>query len=424
MEIEQSENLDSYQPIKNCENNGRMIAKQLHQQRKPCGKRAFGVDITNRKLPMNVNASGEFDTVAKPTLHESVTTGYGGHHRAQKHQPQKNEAANLLLIESDLAPPQHFDENHDIKYDDGDASMRDLTAVEDVTPQPWDLEHTDDDLHVTPYVDSIIASLRANECDERLECVLQNNEDYMLNQTDITPRMRTVLVDWLLEVHRKFHLLPRTFYLAVNILDRYLAHESVHRSQLQLTGCCCLWIASKYHELYSPEMEDFVYIADNAFTHQELISAEVSILKSVRFTLTVPTVIAFAERYATISAFYLKKEHEKKIIADLIMCCCEHAIANYELCRLYPSKLAAAAFMYASLTTKVFSLERMREDRLEQVVGYTVEQLLPTLQSLHNILKNAKKSKQKAVYKKYCASKYSNVSKLNFNKLYTEFLHV
>ena len=34
--------------------------------------------------------------------------------------------------------------------------------------------------------------------------------------------MRAILVDWLVEVHLKFKLVPETLYLTVNLIDWYL----------------------------------------------------------------------------------------------------------------------------------------------------------------------------------------------------------
>ena len=45
---------------------------------------------------------------------------------------------------------------------------------------------------------------------------------YMAKQKDINDKMRAILIDWLIEVHYKFKLLPETLYLTVNIIDRYL----------------------------------------------------------------------------------------------------------------------------------------------------------------------------------------------------------
>jgi len=49
--------------------------------------------------------------------------------------------------------------------------------------------------------------------------------------------MRTILVDWLIEVHLKFKLRPETLYLTVNLTDRFLERREVSRGKLQLVGC-------------------------------------------------------------------------------------------------------------------------------------------------------------------------------------------
>lgn len=67
--------------------------------------------------------------------------------------------------------------------------------------------------------------------------------DYMEKQSDINPKMRSILIDWLIKVHKKFKLLPETLYLTVNIIDRYLSLEVVSRKILQLIGVTAMHIA-------------------------------------------------------------------------------------------------------------------------------------------------------------------------------------
>ena len=42
----------------------------------------------------------------------------------------------------------------------------------------------------------------------------------MNKQTDINHRMRTILIDWLIEVSEEMQLHAETLYLTVNLLDR------------------------------------------------------------------------------------------------------------------------------------------------------------------------------------------------------------
>lgn len=90
----------------------------------------------------------------------------------------------------------------------------------------------------------------------------------LVNQKDITKKMRIILVDWLVEVHAKFKLLPETLFLTVNILDRYCEVKQVQRANYQLVGVTAMLIASKYEEIYAPEIRDFVYITDKAYTKE------------------------------------------------------------------------------------------------------------------------------------------------------------
>jgi cyclin B len=88
----------------------------------------------------------------------------------------------------------------------------------------------------------------------------------MANQKEINDKMRAILVDWLIEVHSKFKLQKETLFITINIIDRFLEKTIVSKSRLQLVGVSALLIASKYEEIYPPELKDFVYITDRAYS--------------------------------------------------------------------------------------------------------------------------------------------------------------
>jgi hypothetical protein len=56
----------------------------------------------------------------------------------------------------------------------------------------------------------------------------------MRKQPDINDSMRTILVDWLVEVSEEYRLNTETLYLAVNYIDRFLSFMSVVRAKLQV----------------------------------------------------------------------------------------------------------------------------------------------------------------------------------------------
>ena len=60
-------------------------------------------------------------------------------------------------------------------------------------------------------------------------------------------------------------------------------------------------IASKYEEIYAPEVRDFVYITDNAYTKQEIFEMENQMLSTLEFNITTPSAYRFLERFVKVA---------------------------------------------------------------------------------------------------------------------------
>jgi hypothetical protein len=131
-------------------------------------------------------------------------------------------------------------------------------------PDNIDDRDAEDPLCVTAYVQDMYCHFREKEETTSVRPL------YMENQPHINERMRSILVDWLVEVHLKFKLVPETLYLTINLIDRYLTKREVSRPKLQLVGVTSLLIASKYEEIYPPELRDLVYICDRAYSKNEV----------------------------------------------------------------------------------------------------------------------------------------------------------
>lgn len=136
---------------------------------------------------------------------------------------------------------------------------------------------SEDPLCATDYVQDMYEHFREKEIMTSVRPL------FMESQSHINERMRSILVDWLVEVHLKFKLVPETLYLTVNLIDRYLERKEVSRPKLQLVGVTSLLIASKYEEIYPPELRDLVYICDRAYSRNEVCQRRYDL--SVCFTL-------------------------------------------------------------------------------------------------------------------------------------------
>jgi len=115
----------------------------------------------------------------------------------------------------------------------------------------------------------------------------------MAAQRDINGRMQKICVVWLMEVHRKYGLRRRTYFLAISNFDRYLCRRQVSRLELQLVGCCALLIASKAEEITPPGVADFVHICHNAYTTDDFQRMECTLLAALDFAAECPTVVEF-----------------------------------------------------------------------------------------------------------------------------------
>lgn len=105
------------------------------------------------------------------------------------------------------------------------------------------------------------------------------NPTYMEGQTEIAWDMRKTLVDWLLQVHLRYHMLPETLWIAINIVDRFLSRRVVSLVKLQLVGVTAMFVASKYEEIMAPSVEEFSFMTENTYSREEILKGEKIILQ-------------------------------------------------------------------------------------------------------------------------------------------------
>lgn len=220
------------------------------------------------------------------------------------------------------------------KQEDTKAKVSVLDEAEEV--QDLDKEDVDDPLMVSEYVVEIFDYLK------ELEISTMANPDYMNNQTELEWKMRGILVDWLLEVHTRFRLLPETLFLAVNIIDRFLSTKVVQLDRLQLVGVTAMFIASKYEEVLSPHVQNFRHVADDGFTEEEILSAERFVLAALNYDLSYPNPMNFLRRISKADNYDIQTRTLGKYLLEIS--CLDHRFIGHP-----PSQVAAAAMYLARL---------------------------------------------------------------------------
>jgi len=226
---------------------------------------------------------------------------------------------------------------------------------------------------------------------------------YMAKQTDINHSMRTILIDWLVEVCEELQLHNETLYIAVNLTDRFLSKMLVLRAKLQLVGATALFIAAKYEEIYPPGVKDFIYLTDDCYSVEQLFRMEDLMLRVLEYDVSCPSPSFFLTHFN-------KWADNDDVTSNLATYIVELTATHGETCLKYmPSTTVASAVCLARHTlgyealTNSWSLQ----------TGFSGEDLKPCVKDLAKLLAEASGADQQAVREKFSKTKYLEVSLLN-----------
>nr|XP_047916276.1 G2/mitotic-specific cyclin-B2 [Anser cygnoides] len=264
-----------------------------------------------------------------------------------------------------------------------------LNNVEDI-----DAEDCGNPQLCSDYVKDIYLYLRQLE-------LQQSVRPRYLDGKTVNGRMRAILVDWLVQVHSRFQLLQETLYMCVAIMDRFLQTHSVPRKRLQLVGVTALLLASKYEEMFSPDIADFVYITDNAYTGAEVREMEMTILKELNFDLGRPLPLHFLRRASKAG----EADAEQHTLAKYLM---ELTLIDYDMVHHHPSEIAAAALC---LSQKILGQNKWGTKQ-QYYTGYAEDSLVMIMKHMaKNVVKvNENLTKYTAIKNKYASSKLLRIS--------------
>ncbi|XP_049895799.1 G2/mitotic-specific cyclin-B2-like [Epinephelus moara] len=264
-----------------------------------------------------------------------------------------------------------------------------LLTVQDVDEQDSDLPQL-----CSEYVKDIYRYLHVLEAQQAVRA------NYMQGY-EITERMRALLVDWLVQVHSRFQLLQETLYLTVAILDRFLQVQPVSRRKLQLVGVTAMLVACKYEEMYAPEVGDFAYITDNAFTKSQILEMEQLVLRTLNFQLGRPLPLHFLRRASKVA----NSDVEKHTLAKYLM---ELTLLDYDMVHYRPSEVAAAALCLSQLLVDGLPWSPTQQ----HYSTYDAAHLKPIMQHIAKnvVTVNRGKTKFQAVRNKYSSSKLMKIS--------------
>ncbi|KAG4301946.1 hypothetical protein PCK1_001922 [Pneumocystis canis] len=243
------------------------------------------------------------------------------------------------------------------------------------------------------YSDEIFAYMR------ELEVKYKPSPTYIEHQPDMQWSMRSVLIDWLIQVHSRFHLLPETLYLTINLIDRFLSIKVVSLPKLQLVGATALFLASKYEEIICPSVHEIVYMVDQGYSSEEILKAERYMINMLNFDLGWPGPMSFLRRVSKADEYDLDTRTLTKYLLEL-------TVMDSRFIGVLPSFIVAAAHYLSRCMLEKGSWT----DAHVYYSSYTERQLLPLVNIILQCLESPKEH-HNAIYEKYADKKFKKASK-------------
>ncbi|KAH8599898.1 cyclin-like protein [Bisporella sp. PMI_857] len=277
-------------------------------------------------------------------------------------------------------------------------SKKELAEAKEAVESSRTTEDIEDELYdtsmVAEYGDEIFGYMR------ELEMKMLPNPHYMENQAEIQWSMRSVLMDWLIQVHHRFTLLPETLFLTVNYVDRFLSCKVVSLGKLQLVGATAIFVAAKYEEINCPSVSEIVFMVDGGYTVDEILKAERFMLSMLQFELGYPGPMSFLRRISKADEYDL----DTRTLAKYFL---EVAIMDERFVGSPASYIAAGSHCLARMLLK--------KDQGEwtpahvHYSGYTWTQLRPLVALMLECCENPQKH-HSAVYEKFSDRRYKRGS--------------
>ena len=256
---------------------------------------------------------------------------------------------------------------------------------------------------VQEYSSDIFSYLKENEninYPDYINDIFSNQKSEKINI-----KTRAIVIDWLVHIHYKFKLKEETLYLTINIMDRFTKTTSFNLNDYQLISICSLLIASKFEDIYPPEISDLIYASKNTYSKEQIIKTEYEILKKLNFNLL------YNSSYKFLSYYYLTSQINNIKVLHLAQYILELSLLNLSSLKFKQSLRAASVFYMAIKILK----ENNWNYNLQFHTGYKENELKNCVKDIIIFLQLELKNKSNSIKDKFNSLKYSNIGGI-FNK--------
>ena len=224
----------------------------------------------------------------------------------------------------------------------------------------------------------------------------------MENQNEINHVMRSILIDWIIEVHNRFHFKTKTLFQTVYIIDLYLSYENIEKKNFQLLGIASLLIACKENEIYVPNPQQYIEVTDFAYQKKDLLNMEKKIMHVTKFEILIPT----AEEFYSILSKKFNFTEKQYELGNYFL---DSSLVSYDLLMYQPSTIGVAC---AYIVMKFYQINGYRELYSSKMTNaeHPQKTIKDCARDLCRFVKNLSNSTLLAVKAKYSSVEHLNVA--------------
>ena len=243
-----------------------------------------------------------------------------------------------------------------------------------------------------------------------------------VNKFNLSYMKRFSFINLFISFQHELCLKQETFYLTLNIFDRYIQKLNsleIISDDLNKIAVACLFIASKYEEIYAPYLKEFLQLFKLKYSKREIFLAEDEILSSLNFEILNVYPITFLKKFC----LYDIKDLKKKKKSDMELCFngaqffLEICLIEPKFCELKPS-LQAAISLYLARKFLLFKNGNGKIWNYELIfrTNYSENNIIKYIKIAVETIKNffGKKKKKNfmalPLYMKYCSVDYLRVA--------------
>ncbi|CAN7134231.1 unnamed protein product, partial [Brassica rapa subsp. narinosa] len=177
-----------------------------------------------------------------------------------------------------------------------------------------------------------------------------------MDHADFIPRLRLIMVQWIVEQCSDMGFQQETLFLGVSLLDRFLSKGSFNSERtLVLVGIASLTLATRIEEnqLYNSIRKRNFYIENLKYSRHEVVAMEWLILEVLNFKCCSPTIFNFLW-------FYLKAARANREVERVAKSFAVASLSDHTQLCFWPSSVAAGLVVLACIKhNKISAYQRV-----------------------------------------------------------------